>query len=955
MSPADRLIGREPALAAASSVLGDALSGSGQFLMISGEAGIGKTALLAALTRQAGPIPLTLRGFCWEGDGAPPYWPWSQVLRASGLPMAELGEAGWLVRPASGSAELMSAAAAADAQFRLFEAVSRSLSRLAADRPVLLVLDDLHWADEPSLRLLGFLAHALTSQAVLLLGAYRDTEASPELRKLAGTAQQLTLAGLAPAEVETMARELAEAMAEPRPSSQVISQLWQRSGGNPFFVRELTRLLVAQGSWHEQTQIPASVAETLRRRLARLSTECVRLLEWAAVAGRDIDPSLLTQGGMAPNGAEALGLLDEARRAGVIAGTSELRFTHDLYRETILDGLAAPARAAINLSVGRALQARSGPAARVAAHLLAAGAPAQPDALEYSLLAAREAAARLGHEDACAHYLRALQIIEDGGASGGAACERTEILLQLAASHERAGNSNLAMQRFLQAADASRTAGDAVGLAAAALGIQTLGHRSGAQNAELAGLLREASEQLAATGGPLAAQSRVLAALARTMRHGSDRLPGAEVIQTAHRAVALAAAANDASALARAKLAVHDAMWTPGTAVTRLPVIAEMLDAARASGDDDLAAEAHLLRAAALLELGEPAGRDELLTYVTLAGELGHARGRWRALTRQATFAQIAGWAEESARLGEQALELGLAIGEPDAIGCFCTSRWSLVALGVREPPTGMDAADPLWPMFPLLKAWPPAARGEAAEAAAALGNFSVLEHRGVDGHGSTRRGRRRVRGGGLRRPADVGLRAAPPVRRDPRGRRGLCVVPRCRRPPPRRARGLARGHGCRRNALPRGSGDARASRGRRMGPSVGAGTGEAHPGGSGGERAPVGERRAIALLPGQADPAPGLEGPGRPGGPARCPRNRRTCAHPGRAQARTHGCRPGAGRASKGSVQVPAGSPGPGDRGRRRHGQPRASQDAAVRTRCAHPRACRGRRTRRPGPKARR
>jgi hypothetical protein len=223
-------------------------------------------------------------------------------------------------------------------------------------------------------------------------------------------------------------------------------------------------------------------------------------------------------------------------------------------------------------------------------------------------------------------------------------------------------------------------------------------------------------------------QSRVLAALARTMRHGSDRLPGPEVIQTARRAVQLAAAANDTSALARAKLAVHDAMWIPGTAATRLPVIAEMLDAAQASGDDDLVAEAHLLRAAALLELGEPAGRDELLSYVTLAGELGHARGRWRALTRQATFAQIAGRAEESARLGEQALELGLAIGEPDAIGCFCTSRWSLVALGVREPATGMDAADPLWPMFPLLKAWPPAARGEAAEAAAALGDFSVLD-----------------------------------------------------------------------------------------------------------------------------------------------------------------------------------------------------------------------------------
>ena len=722
MSPADRLIGRESALAAVGSVLSDARSGSGQFLMISGEAGIGKTAMLAALINRAGLAPLVLRGFCWEGDGAPPYWPWSQVLRASGLPMAELGEAGWLLEPVR-SAESMSAAAAADAQFRLFEAVSRCLGGLAADRPVLVVLDDLHWADEPSLRLLGFLARALAAKPVALLGAYRDTEASPELHELAGRAQQLALHGLGQGEVEAMAQQLAGT----RLPAQVASQLWQRSGGNPFFVRELTRLLVAQGSWHQQTQVPASVAETLRRRLARLSTECVRLLEWAAVAGRDIDLSLLAPGALAAREAATLSLLDEARHAGVIAGTSEPRFTHDLYREAILDGLSTAARAALNLSIGRALQARSGPAARVAAHLLAAGAQAQQDALDYSLLAAREATARFGHEDACAHYLRALQIIEERGAPGTAG-ERTEILLQLAASHERTGKSDLAMERFVQAADASRAAGDAVGLARAALGIHTLGHRSGAQNAKLLDLLREASQRLEATCGPLALQSRVLAALARTLRHGSDRGPGAETTRTARRAVQLAAAANDASALATAKLAVHDAMWAPGTAAVRLPVIAEILDAAQASGDADLAAEAHLLRAAALLELDEPAGRDELLTYVALAGDLGHARGRWGALTRQATFAQIAGRAEESARLGEQALELGLAIGEPDAIGCFCTSRWSLVALGVREPATGMDASDPLWPMFPLLKAWPPAARGEAAEAAAALGDFSVLD-----------------------------------------------------------------------------------------------------------------------------------------------------------------------------------------------------------------------------------
>jgi hypothetical protein len=153
-----------------------------------------------------------------------------------------------------------------------------------------------------------------------------------------------------------------------------------------------------------------------------------------------------------------------------------------------------------------------------------------------------------------------------------------------------------------------------------------------------------------------------------------------------------------------------------------------MLDAARACGDADLVAEAHQLRAAALLELGEPAGRDELLGYVALAENLGHARGRWGALTRRATFTQLAGRAEESARLGEQALELGLAIGEQDAMGCFCTSRWALVALGVPEPPLVMDASDPLWSAYPLLKAWPPAARGDAAEASAILGDFSVLD-----------------------------------------------------------------------------------------------------------------------------------------------------------------------------------------------------------------------------------
>ena len=203
------------------------------------------------------------------------------------------------------------------------------------------------------------------------------------------------------------------ALAGPGVATAVSERMWQRSGGNPLFVRELTRLLVAQGGPLEQTSIPTNIAETLRRRLARLSTACVRLLDWAAVAGRDIDLALLSSSGAADTEADAALVLDEARRAGVVDVTDAgPRFTHDLYRETILDGLNPTTREDINYAVGRALQARSATAARIAAHLIAAGARAEHDAVAYSLLAAREATARLGHDDACRHYLRALHLVD---------------------------------------------------------------------------------------------------------------------------------------------------------------------------------------------------------------------------------------------------------------------------------------------------------------------------------------------------------------------------------------------------------------------------------------------------------------------------------------------------------------------------------------------------------------
>lgn len=713
MATGSPVVGRDSAKAALGQALEQAGAGAGRLVLVAGEPGIGKSALLGWLAGLAEPGCLVLRGFCWDGAGAPPYWPWSQVLRASELGVAELGEAGRLLE-LSGSSEPVGSAAAADAEFRLFESAAGALGGLAAQRPVVVLLDDLHWADEPSLRLLGFLARAAGSQRVLLVGGYRDGEAPPGLLELAGSAMHVPLLGLSLAEAVAMVASLPGSALPP----EVTDQVWRRAGGNPFFVGELARLVQAQGDGQPSPRLPVGVRETVWRRLARLPTECVRLLDWAAVAGREIDLSLIVMAGGASDQELATDLLGLAVRAGIVLD-GPARFTHDLYREAILDGMPAQTRRELDLRIGQAL-ARStvpGGAARVAAHLVRAGSAARADALAASLRAAREATARLGHEDAVRHYEQALALTDLPG----------EVLLDLAAALDRAGRPDQARENYRSAAELAGDRGDPVLLAHAALGLHSLGTRSGSQSEELARLLHHAAAQLDGRPGSSALRSRLLAALTRVGHHAPRTGDVPDLVATAQEAVALAETAEDPGTLATAQLALHDALWEPDSARVRLPVIEAMLAAAAAAGDPDLRAQALLLRATVLVELGDPAGVDELLGYVGQAEALGHRRGRWGALTRRATYAQIVGQVEDAVRLGEQALELGLAIGEPDAVGCFCTHRWALVALGVREPEMPVDTTDPIWPLMPLIRAWPPAVRGDEAAARAELGDFSVL------------------------------------------------------------------------------------------------------------------------------------------------------------------------------------------------------------------------------------
>ena len=717
-------MGRDAVITVARSTVESAALGRGQLLLVTGEAGIGKTALLAELTaaaRDSGALVLWAQ--CWEGDGAPGYWPWVQVLRSGIAAGGDPGEAAMLL-PENPSA----VQAGQTDRFRLFDAVVTFLGRLAEKRRVLLVVDDLHWADDGSLRLLEFASRHLASHQVSLLGAYRDEEGGELLRRLASTYERVALQGLPRDDVAALMTTLTETP----PPPAVVTDVWRRTGGNPFLVRELTRLLVAQGGYRGRPSPPPElldrVRDILERRLARLSQPCVELLTIAAVIGPEARLDVLSR--VAADADGGPGLLEEAVATRVLAEpTSSLgpyRFSHDLFRETILAGLPAPRRIDLHLAIGNVLEELrdegvSVHPAELAAHFGAAAAAAPTEAVRYCVLAAEDAEARLAFEDARLLYERALTAVDQAPVPGSG--ERLELLLRVGGTRNRAGDATSARLAYEEAADLARAVADAAGLARAALGLHDLGKRY--VHADVISALEEAVRVLPRR--PSVLRARLLAALARELHHAIDAEQDWERAPLlAAEAVDAARSTGDQGTLAFCLLALHDARWRPGTASDRLPVLDEMLSSAGRAGDQDMVAQARLLRATALIELGEPTGPAELEAYCRHCEELGHARARYGAVTRRATAAVIADDLLAAEDLAARGLALGQSIGEQDARGVYETLMWALRRAGgtwhVSEtvPNPGPLDSEP-WPGLPLLEAAQHVATGSVSAAGRAL------------------------------------------------------------------------------------------------------------------------------------------------------------------------------------------------------------------------------------------
>ncbi len=398
-------IGRDRELEELLGGLHEAEAGRGRLFFLAGEPGIGKSRLAGELATRAGEQGArVVWGRCWEDGGAPAFWPWIQCLRSylrdaegeaepeldadgTGLLAEMVPELGRGTPPPSTPALEPRAA-----RFRLFDAVTSFLLEAGRSRPLLVVLDDLHAADAPSLALLTHASRAIEEGPVMMLGCYRDTELGPghpltsALGDIArqGAASPISLGGLSGDEV---ARYLEAETGSPADAS-VVELVQRQAEGNPLFVGEVARVLLRQEDVPARAPLPRGVGQAIERRLGLISPRCRELLTAASAFGRDVELVPLARL-VQPDREEALKLLDEAVRARLLEevpeGMGRWRFAHGLVRDALYAQLAPSDRMRLHGRVGSVLEAlyASDPEPHVAeiAHHFARAAPVGDPAL----------------------------------------------------------------------------------------------------------------------------------------------------------------------------------------------------------------------------------------------------------------------------------------------------------------------------------------------------------------------------------------------------------------------------------------------------------------------------------------------------------------------------------------------------------------------------------------------
>jgi tetratricopeptide (TPR) repeat protein len=702
------LVGRDGELAELLAGLDDVIAGSGGVFLLAGEPGIGKSRLAYEAAARARDRGITVAwGRCWEAGGAPAYWAWVQSLRAcvrgvgggelrshlgAGAPfVAQIVPEVAEILPDVGPPPPMSAEGG---RFRLFDAVATFLRNAAARQPLMLVLDDLHAADAPSILLLRFVARELGDSRVLVLGAYRDLEldrAHPLTAALAELSREpatrhLRLSGLTEAGVGRLIEETAGV----RAGEGVVAAVARYTEGNPLFVGEVVRLLAAEGRLERigdpaglRAAIPAGIREVIGRRVARLPEECAKVLGLASVFGREFSLPTLEQLSGVPAG-ELLDILDAGIAARVLTeipgAPGGLRFTHALIRDIVYESIPAGQRLRLHQRAGEVLEAfyrhDLDPHLAELAHHFFQAAPGgdASQGVSYAERAGQRAIALVAYEEAARLFRMALAALGPGQ-SPGEDRARCRLLLALGDALTRMGEREAAKDELRRAAGVARQHGMAEELGQAALAYTgRFTFERGASDRQVITLLEDARAMLPEDAGPL--RARVLARLAAALRDQPDRRPRDAL---SREAVALARRFNDPPTLAYTLAGRGAALYGPDDPQERLAIAEELRAVARAAHDKEREQEGEQHRAQVFLETGRIAEyRQALEAMQRLAAELGEPSARWHANTPRASLALLEGRFADAEALVESALRAGASSEPWDAIA---NSRVQLFAL----------------------------------------------------------------------------------------------------------------------------------------------------------------------------------------------------------------------------------------------------------------------------------
>ena len=707
------MLGRESLLAALHSGLDALGQGRGQCFLLAGDAGIGKTRLLEELAGEAVAQGIDVRqARCHEDQGAPAFWPWKRIVSGlcaerDGAAMSELvgPRPGPLLQllpesgehAAVGPSELSRLGAAdAETRFQLFEEVTSLLERAARKKPLLIVIDDLHWADPASVMLARFLAREAKNLPVAILAAYRDSELSASdplaaaLGDLADESRVLQLSGLDESHVAHLMRHVAGFEVAGVLSAAVRAQ----TAGNPLFVAEVVRVLVSEGRLGapqeptpSRVPLPESIRHSLRRRVGALSPVTRDLLVRAAVIGTNIDVELLARCAELPRAQviEGLGEACERRLVQVPAEqVGHFRFAHDLIRESLYQDLPATERMQHHRRAALAIQQLHGARlerhfAELARHFLeAAPIGTAFEAADYAMRAGREAAERYSFEEAARQYQRALRAVEiaDETAGESPAAERIRVraLLALGEVEWWSGERARARERHHSAAKIARELGDPELLARAGIALTGRTDLPMEFPAEASDLLEEALEALPRRDHRL--RARVLTNLVRAKYYGEER---SQIEAWAREGVAIAERLADPPTLFGALEALHYALFMPDSLAERRQIADRLPALARESRSQRYEALARLWRTVDLLEVPDIAAADaELGRFETLGRELGQPFYHWLATALRATRALMAGRLADAERLTFEAFELGRRADSPNAFTFFGTQLFHL-------------------------------------------------------------------------------------------------------------------------------------------------------------------------------------------------------------------------------------------------------------------------------------